>query len=522
MSRRTLSLLTTVLLVTPLVVAACGATGATSTRDSARIAMAAPATLDPAAAGDAATSAVISQLFETLTAFDDSLTLRPALAESWRSEQDGRRIVFHLRDGLTFSDGTPLRATDVVRSWRRVIDPTSPSPLATLLLDVRGATAYLAGRGSAANLGLTADGAGGDVIVDLERPASDFPRIVAGPTFGIVPPDVGGDALRAGNGFVASGGYRAVSETATEMVLQANVRYWAGPPAITTVTLTTDLAGASPVDVFERGDVDYVDISEYDARWIGYDRTLGPQLRATPSLSTFYFGFDTRTPPFDDVRVRQAFGAAVDWRRIATLDALDAGSVANSMVPPGIPGRSDRDVLPAHDPALGRRLLAEAGYAGGAGFPDVALVTSGSPYDRAVVAEVRRELGITLRSETMDSDAYFARLDHDPPAIFGLAWIADYPGRNDFLGVLLGSDATNDYGRWRSPAFDAAIADAGAATSDAAAAAAYDAAEDVVRSEVPVIPMSYGTGWALSRDGLLGAGQNGLGSLRLAGLAWDR
>ena len=520
MSRRTLSLLTAVLLAAPLVTAACGAAGATGTRDSARIAMAAPATLDPAAAGDAATSAVISQLFETLTAFDDSLVLRPALAESWRSEQGGQRIVFHLRSGLTFSDGTPLRPVDVVRSWRRVIDPTSPSPLATLLLDVRGAKAYLAGSGSAADVGLTADDAAGDVLVDLERPASDFPRIVAGPTFGVVPPGVGA-GLRADDGFVASGGYRAISETDSEMVLHANPRYWAGPPAITTITLTTDLAGASPVDVFERGDLDYVDISEYDARWIAYDRTLGPQLRETPSLSTFYFGFDARKAPFDDVRVRQAFGAAVDWRRIATLDALDPSSVANSMVPPGIPGRSDRDVLPAHDPGLGRRLLAEAGYPGGTGFPDVALVTSGSPYDRAVVADVRRELGITLRSETMDSDSYFARLDHDPPAIFVLAWIADYPGRNDFLGVLLGSDAINDYGRWRSSAFDAAVAEAGAAATDSAAAAAYDKAEDVVRTEVPVIPMSYGTGWALSRDGLLGAGQNGLGSIRLAGLAWS-
>ncbi len=520
MPRRTPSLLAAALVAVPLVAAACGGAASASHRDSATIAMAAPATLDPAVTGDAATSAVIGQLFETLTAFDESLVLRPALAGSWRSEQGGRRIVFHLRDGLTFSDGSPLRAGDVVRSWLRVIDPTSPSPLATLMLDVRGARAYLAGNATAAELGLTADDAAGDVIVDLDRPASDFPSIVSGPTFGIVPPGVGGGALEPGDGFVASGGYRVISESANELVLRGNPAYWAGPPALTTISVSTDLGGESPVALFERGDVDHVDITDADARWIAYDRTLGPQLRTTPSLSTFYFGFDTRKPPFDDVRVRQAFGAGVDWRRIATLDALDASSVATSMVPPGIPGRSDRDVLPAHDPALARRLLAEAGYPGGSGFPDVALVTSGSPYDRAVVAEVRTELGITLRSETMDPDAYFARLDKDPPAIFGLVWVADYPGRNDFLGVLLESDAINDYGRWASPAFDAAIARAGAAASDAEAGAAYDAAEDVVRTEVPVIPMSYGSGWALSRDGLRGAGQTGLGSIRLAGLAW--
>ena len=98
--------------------------------------------------------------------------------------------------------------------------------------------------------------------------------------------------------------------------------------------------------------------------------------------------------------------------------------------------------------------------------------------------------------------------------------MADYPGRNDFLGVLLATGSTNNYGRWSSDEFDAAIAEAGATTDEAAAAAAYDRAEDVVQRDAPVIPITYGSGWALARDGLLGAGQNGLGALRFAGLAW--
>jgi oligopeptide transport system substrate-binding protein len=86
--------------------------------------------------------------------------------------------------------------------------------------------------------------------------------------------------------------------------------------------------------------------------------------------------------------------------------------------------------------------------------------------------------------------------------------------------VLLGSGSANNYGRWSSPAFDAAIAEAGAAADPVAAGEAYDRAEAIVRDEAPVIPMSYGTGWALVREGLLGAGQNGMGALRMAGLAW--
>jgi oligopeptide transport system substrate-binding protein len=211
----------------------------------------------------------------------------------------------------------------------------------------------------------------------------------------------------------------------------------------------------------------------------------------------------------------------VDWRRIARLAVDDPNAVATSMVPPGIPDRSARDMLPEHEPEAARALLAEAGFPDGRGFPRVTLMTGGSPYDEAVVEEVERTLGIRLAQETMDFGAYFDRLETDPPAIWFVSWIADYPGRNDFLGVLLGSGTANNYGRWRSADFDAAIADAGASTDPAVASAAFDRAEEIVKRDVPVVPVTYGTGWALAREGLLGTGQNGLGSMRFAGLAWS-
>jgi oligopeptide transport system substrate-binding protein len=102
-----------------------------------------------------------------------------------------------------------------------------------------------------------------------------------------------------------------------------------------------------------------------------------------------------------------------------------------------------------------------------------------------------------------------------------LGWVADYPSPNDFLGVLLHSASVNNVGRWRSPAFDAAIAEARAASDAAGASAAFERAQEIVQNDVPVIPLAYADGWALSRTGLLGAGQNGLGILRMAGLAWS-
>jgi oligopeptide transport system substrate-binding protein len=483
-----------------------------------RIAAANPASFDPKSQSDIGTAAVTAQLFESLTAFDAALVLRPALARAWDVSADGTRVVFHLRDGLTFSDGRSLTGADVVGSWLRLIDPRTPSPLASLMLDVKGAREYLTGRTTdQGTVGLHADG--NDVTVDLEQPGADFPSVVSSPSFGIVPPSVWRDGQGiTGSDFVVSGAYEVTDVLQTEVVLHANPRYWAGTPAINVVHLVGDIGGRSPVAAFEAGDLDYVQISSTDASWIRYDATLGPQLRVVPSLSLTYLGFDTSRPPFDDVRVRQAFGAAVDWHRVAELGILTNEVPATSMVPPGVVGRGDRDWLPAHDPDAARKLLADAGYPDGKGFPVISFATGGAGLAEGIAADLNRELGVTVQLE--ENADHFDRLSTDPPPMWMLGWIADYPGPNDFLGVLLGTGSPTDYGRWSSDAFDSAIHDALSTRDPATAQAGFERALGVVQKDVPAIPLVYGDGWALSRKGLLGAGQNGLGIVRMAGLAW--
>jgi ABC-type oligopeptide transport system, periplasmic component len=381
--------------------------------------------------------------------------------------------------------------------------------------------AYLRGTTSdPSTVGIRADGT--TVEVRLTRPAADFPSIVSSATFAVVPPGVGSkvDALQPGAGFVGSGAYVLSAETATEMTLTANDHYWAGRPPIGTVHLLTTLKGKSPVQAFDDGDLDYTPIDDSDAAWIRYDAKLGRALRSVPSATVSYYGFDASRPPFNDIKVRQAFAWAVDWKRLVSLAGGDSQVPATSMVPPGIPGRSERDFGPKHDPDAARAMLAAAGYPGGAGFPEVTLVNSGAGYDEAILADLQRELGITVHYEGMASGPYFSRLASDPPAFWALAWVADYPGPNDFLGLLLGTGSSSDYGRWSSPEFDAAIAQAGAATEPASVRAAFDAAESIVQRDVPVVPVAYGAGYALARDGLLGATETGLGIMRLAGLAW--
>ncbi len=344
----------------------------------------------------------------------------------------------------------------------------------------------MAGEVDASEVGIRADG--DTVVVDFVRPAAWFPAAAASPTLAVVPSSM--PAAAAGpvlpDDLVVSGAYLPSAQDANGFLLTANPRYWAGEPALGRIAQVTDIDG-SPVDAFASGDVDYVSISPDDASWIRYDRSLGPQLRRSDDLSVEYFGFDTTKPPFDDPLVRQAFAWAIDWDALVRL-ADPAAVPATSIVPAGIAGRGSEDFSPKFDPEAARQALAEAGYPGGAGFPEVTMITGGSVYEGAIREGIERELGIRLTAEEMPFNEYSERLDSDTPAIWSLAWSADYPHPNDFLGLLLETGSSSNPGGWSDTAFDAAI-DAAASTADLdEQEAEYAAAQRIVQDQVPVDP----------------------------------
>ena len=483
------------------------------------IAAGAPSSWDPARIGDAGSAATLAQVYEGLTALDAADQVRPALAASWDTADDGRMITFHLRDGLTFSDGSPLTASDVVASWLRVLDPAHPSPLVDLLGDVSGASAYAAGTGSAADVGLRANGK--DVIVTFRRPAAYFASTAASPTLAIVPPNLpaSADGPDLPSDLVVSGAYVPTSENDTDIRLEANRHYWAGPPSLSAIDLVTSLQDQSPVAGLPgrrcrpRGD---------RARRRLMDR-LRPGPRAAAARAERHVGRLLRVrhhaAPLRLRDVRRAFAQAVDWKRIVTLDDPTA-TPATSLVPPGVAGRGEEDFVLPYDPDAARASLATAGYPGGKGFPAVTLVTDGGGYEDAVVQQLSDTLGITVTAEAMPFDEYGERLADDPPQMWSLEWVADYPHAQDFLGLLLQTGSANNFGHWSNADFDASL-DAAASTADPTEQAAHYAdAERIVQQEVPLIPLRYGETWALSRDGLLGAEETAVGFMRMAGLTW--
>ncbi|MGD8485786.1 MAG: peptide ABC transporter substrate-binding protein [Chloroflexota bacterium] len=480
-----------------------------------------PLSWDPAAISDGTSAQVLSQLYEGLTVLDAGSRVQPALAESWQVEDDGLRLVFQLRDDLAFSDGSALTAEDVRRSWLRVIDPARPGPLASLLDDVAGASAYARGEGSAEAVGLQARGQ--TLTVNFEHPASFFPAVAAAPTLAVVPPGIDRQARGPGDDstFVGSGAYVPLDQELGRIRLARNERYWAGPAPIERVTVVTDDGGRSNVDVFEDEAVDWTRIAASDASWIRYDRYLGPQLRHTEEMAVELLGFDAGEPPFDDPAVRRAVSMAVDWRTLAGLDDAD-GPPPTSIVPPGVAGRGDEDYQLPYDPAAARAELAAAGYPGGEGFPAVALATYGVGPAEAIAAELGQELGIEVNVERRSFDEHGLLLERDTPDLWTLAWSADYPHAHDFLGLLLASDSSANVTGWGDDDYDRLI-EAAATTADAdEQERLYGQAQAIVREAAPLIPLDYGSSWWLSRDGLQGGRISGVGLVRYADLAWAR
>ena len=479
------------------------------------------ASLDPAVQSDAGSAQIVSQVFESLTSIDVSGRVQPALAASWTSSNGGKTVTFHLRSGLTFSDGSALAASDVVSSWMRVLNPRQPSQLASLLDGVVGARAYREGSGQVSGVGLKATDAT-DVEVDLLSPDADLPSIVSSSTLAVVPSRLDSNpALLEPGTFVGSGAYVVSALTQTETTLTANTHYWAGTPPMATIHLLSSIGGKSPVSEFQAGNLDYTPVStRYDAPWIAYDPTLGPSLRIEPSASVEFYGFNTTKAPFNNVHVRRAFEMGINWDRIVALLSNPLEVPATGMVPAGVPGHSTSDYGAKFDLAQAKSELAAAGYPNGVGFPKITLVTGGATLDGAIIRQLHDNLGIDIDYMIEDGVTYNQQLLTSPPAFWEMDWVADYPGANDFLGLLLGSGKTNNFGRWSSSEFDAAIAKALAAADPTSMQQAFDQAQSIVLDQAPVIPVDFGAGHSLAAKGLLGAQPNVQGLVRYAGLAW--
>jgi oligopeptide transport system substrate-binding protein len=475
-------------------------------------------TLDPAFIAGAGDVELHLQLYAGLTRLDETGEPYPSLAEGWAISEDGLTYEFQLRDGLEFSDGAPLVAEDVRRSWLRLLDPATGATAPDVLSVVEGATARLAGEADEDEVGISAPDAD-TLIVQLRHPASYFLDIIATPATFVVPRNADATATWQDiDGFVGSGPYVVAELDGADLVLRANERYVAGPPPIDEIRWMAGLDAADPVTAFSEDALDLTQVSPGDATWIEFDRDLGTRLHAAEPLTISYFGFDTTRPPFDDPRVRLAFALALDREELVPLADGTFSQAAGSLVPPAIWPEGFEPELAA-DPDRARSLLDEAGYEDREDLGTIVVNGSGLNVEPAV-AVWREELGVDVAIETMDFADFIETLDLRPPHLYTVNWIADYTSPHALYGLLLEPGALSNYGDWRDDEFVARL-EAAAAASEDDVGRAYDAVEEYVAEQAPVIPWSYGETWWLVADGLRGLGNLTIGLLDFGRVSWD-
>jgi ABC-type transport system substrate-binding protein len=477
-----------------------------------------PGTLDPAFIGSAGDVEFLLQLYAGLTRLDEEGKPYASLAESWTVSGDGRTYTFTMRPGLTFSDGSPLDATDVRRSWLRILDPATRSTAPDVLSLIDGAAERLAG-GPEDGVAITAPNPR-TLTVRLKHAAAYFTAITATPTAFVVPRGASGsdDTWQSIDHAVGSGPYVASGTDGTDVVLRANERYVAGPPPIAEIRWVTDLPGDG-VTAYADDEVDLVSVGSFDAGWIAYDRELGVALHRSAALGVQYFGFDTTRPPFDDARVRRAFALALDRPRLVANAEGTSGTPASSIVPPALwpDGLEDDQVT---DLGRARSLLDAAGYADRSKLGTITVNGSGLGVGPAVRIW-EDELGVKVEIEAMDFRDYLVALVEHPPQVFTINWIADYPSPYALYSLLLLPDATSNYGHWDDPEFVRLLEAASGAASEADQATAYRAVDARVDGEAPVIPWAYGAGWWLVRPGLRGLGNLTTGILDMGRVSWE-
>jgi len=457
-----------------------------------------PETLDPARISDVYSRSVSQQIFDGLVQFDQTLGISPALARFWKASRDGLTWTFTLRKGVKFHHGRELTAEDVVYSFTRILDPRVRSGAAHLFSGIRGAAEFRAGRAQRVAGLVAVDRHTVQVLLD-EAPVP-FVSLLAVGHAKIVPREV---VEREGDAFgqrpVGTGPFRFERwDRGREIVLAANRDYFDGPPRLEQVVYRVFPGDRWEVmhDEFRRGALEDSPIPTHHYREIIARKDQIYVKR--PMISLRFYGFNTRTKPLDDRRVRQAIVHAVDRNAIIHEVLLGRFTVARGILPPGTLGFNPSVRSYAFDIDRARGLLAEAGYPGGRGLPGL-VIWSSVKLDQLLREQERMRAsleaaGIAVEFRYLtDWPAYSKMLADGKLPVFLYAWYADVPDPDNFLFQLFYSRSPRNFFGYANPAVDALLAAARNEHEMGRRVELYRRAEQLVLDDAPILPIMHHT-----------------------------
>jgi oligopeptide transport system substrate-binding protein len=445
-------------------------------------------TLDPAISEEGP-GGIVGAIFSSLVQLDKNSQPIPDLAEKWDISSDKLVYTFHLRKNASFHDGKAVTAKDVKYSWERACSPATASPKArTYLGDIAGAVEMLDGK--------AAEISGLKVIDDLtlqvtlDGPKPYFLAKIAQTTAFIVDQvnvAKGGNWYSQANG---SGPFKIKQwDKGKTLVLERYDKYYLGPAKLKNIVFR--IFGGLPVTMYENAEIDIAQVS-----FLEKDKVTDPanplnkDLLTNKEPMTGYLGFNVTLPPFDDLKVRQAFAQALNMDKLVEVSLKDNVERSGSLLPPGMPGYNPELKPLAFDPVQAKKLLEESRY-NPDDFPPVTLYVAyaASPDDEAMVAMWKQNLGVDVKIEVISELEEFYRRRHAREfQVFTGSWRADYLDPQNFLEVLFQSKSQENMSAYSNPEVDAALAAAAMEQDSQKRLMLYREIEKKILDDLPVVP----------------------------------
>ncbi|EMY3088162.1 ABC transporter substrate-binding protein [Raoultella ornithinolytica] len=461
-----------------------------------------PASLDPHKVESDVEFNIISDLFEGLVSVSPAGEIQPRLAEKWENKEN-TVWTFHLRPGITWSDGTAITAQDIVWSWQRLVSPLTASPYSSYPgnMHIVNAKEIAEGKKAPETLGVKAvDDA--TLEVTLTQPNAAFLAMLAHPS--LVPIDKVlvnrfGEQWTKPEHIVTSGPYKLSAWVVNErIVAERNLRYWDNQhTVINKVTWLPIHSEAADVNRYKAGEIDIVYTVPIN-QFAQLKKTMGDQLNVSLQLATYYYEFNTTRPPFNDPRVRLALNMALDKDIIAEKVLGQGQRPAWLISQPDIGGVKLQNPEYASWPrekriAEAKKLLSEAGYSDSHPLVFNLLYNTSESHQRVAIAASsmwKKNLGVEAKLQNQEWKTMLDTMHtHNFDAV-RYAWIADYDDAATFLNNFRTGDSENT-SQYSNPAYDEALKNAAKASDGVTRGKYYQQAEDLLAKDVPAVPVYH-------------------------------